>query len=278
MKNQILKVACIQMCSSESVEDNLTEAEKLIQQAAFNGASLIVLPEYFISIDSDPTAKLKFQEPLNKGVIQIQIAEWAKTYQVWIFAGSIPTQSDDPKRPFSTLGVFNSEGELVSHYHKIHLFDALIDDAKGASQLNAYFESKFCKAGTVPQVVDTPWGKVGLAICYDLRFPELFQYYQKEQVDLIVCPAAFTVPTGEAHWEVLLRARAIETQSFVIAAAQAGEHQSGRKTYGHSMAVDPWGNIIGELQQEQGILLAELDFSEVKRVKTNMPILQHKRL
>jgi nitrilase len=279
-----VNVSLIQMCSSDDLNNNLQDAEQFIEQAANENADIIVLPEYFPFMGLKDRDKLQHQErfeqsPLkDKGddheqPIQTMLSRLAKKYGVWIVGGSIPVQSNDEQRPFARCLIYNTEGEAVGHYDKIHMFDVEVDDKH-----SRYCESAGTLPGKNPVVVETPWGKVGLSICYDLRFAELYRHYANQDVSLIFVPSAFTVPTGAAHWEVLLRARAIENQSFVIAAAQAGEHANGRKTWGHSMVVDPWGRIVGELQQQPGVLTLELDLDERTRLVQKMPVQQHRVL
>ncbi len=268
-----LTVGIVQMCSRVSVADNLAQAERMIKKAAEQGASLVVLPEYFPLMGHREDDKRDIQETMGDGPIQSSLQRWAKANSIWIIAGTIPIQSTDPKRPYGRTLVFNQKGECVAHYDKIHLFDVNVDDSQGS-----YCESKGTCAGAKPTVCDTPWGKLGLAVCYDLRFPELFRYYAEQGVTLVALPAAFTAATGRAHWEVLLRARAIENQCFVLASAQGGEHENRRETWGQSMVVDPWGTIVGQLAQDPDVLIATLDLNRTQELAQKMPVLQHRKL
>lgn len=279
-----VKVSLIQMCSSDDLNKNLQDAEQFIEQAAKENAAIIVLPEYFPFMGLRDKDKLQHQERfvpahLSQNIeepeqpIQSMLSRLAKKHGVWIIGGSIPVQSNDDQRPFARCLVYNGEGELAGHYDKIHMFDVEVDDKH-----SRYCESAGTMPGKHPSVVDTPWGKAGLSICYDLRFAELYRHYADKDVSLMFVPSAFTEPTGNAHWEVLLRARAIENQCFVIAAAQAGEHANGRKTWGHSMVVDPWGRIVGELQQQTGVLTLDLNLDERTKLAHKMPVQQHRVL
>jgi nitrilase len=268
-----LTVGIVQLCSGVSVADNLSHAKQRIAQAAEQGAQLVVLPEYFPVMGHKEEDKRSIQEVMGLGPIQSHLRDWAKTYGVWIIGGTLPIQSSDPKRPFGRTLVFNERGECVAHYDKIHLFDVQVNDSQGS-----YCESRGTYPGSQPTVCETPWGKMGLAVCYDLRFPELFRYYATQGVTLLALPAAFTATTGHAHWEVLLRARAIENQCFVLASAQAGHHQNGRETWGHSMVVDPWGTIVGQLAQQPDVLIAKLDLRMPQELAKKMPVLQHRKL
>ncbi len=271
--NPLLNVALIQMCSSSSHENNLTFIEEKITETCQAPTDWIALPEYFPIMGMKEKDKLPIVEEQGRGPIQSLLGSLAQKNNVWIFAGSMPIASEDPQRPYGRCLIFNSEGECVTHYDKIHLFDVDVGD-----NIGSYFESKGTQAGTHPVICETPWGKVGLAICYDLRFPELFRYYAQNEVDFFVIPSAFTEKTGAAHWELLLRARAVENQCFVLAPAQGGLHENGRQTWGHSMVVHPWGNIIAELQQSPGILRCQIDCREISDLRRNMPVHQHRCL
>ncbi|MCO7224056.1 carbon-nitrogen hydrolase family protein [Pleionea sp. CnH1-48] len=270
---QSLKVAVVQMCSSTDVSDNLAFVEQLAKEAWHKGAEWLVLPEYFPLFAKREQDKMSIVEKAGSGPIQHRLEQLACQYKLWIFAGSMPIASGDVERPFSRLSVYNNKGLQCAHYDKIHLFDVDVDDGH-----RTYRESANTLPGDQPVSCDTPWGKVGLAICYDIRFPELFRVYAEEEVAFVVLPAAFTVTTGRAHWEVLLRARAIENQCFILAAAQSGRHQNGRETWGHSMIIDPWGDTVAELEQESGLLICELDIHRLTEVRSQMPVLTHRQL
>lgn len=267
-----LNAAAIQMCTGIDVTENLVSAEALVAQASEQGANLVVLPEYFPFMGEDLSAKLAIMEPAGNGRIQQAMSNWAKQYGVWLVGGSIPIISDIPGKPFARCYVFNEQGKIVTHYDKIHMFDVQVDD-----NIQHYRESDYSLAGEGPVICDTPWGAMGIAVCYDIRFPELFRYYFEHNVSLVVLPSAFTVPTGRAHWEVLLRARAIENQCFMIAAAQSGLHENGRETWGHSMIVDPWGKIITEIESQTGAAVASLDMALIEQLAEKMPVKQHRK-
>ncbi|MBM5570410.1 MULTISPECIES: carbon-nitrogen hydrolase family protein [Deefgea] len=262
-------VAALQMISTPVVEQNLATARRLIAQAAAEGAQLLVLPEYFAIMGQRDTDKLALQEEFGTGPLQDFLAQAAREFGVWLVGGTIPLRSASPDRVMNSCLAFNPHGECVARYDKIHLFG--FDN--GAE--------RFCESDTIApgsQVVtfDTPFGRVGLSICYDLRFPELFR--SVGDVDIWLLPAAFTATTGRAHWEVLLRARAIENQCFVIAPNQGGLHPTGRETYGHSLIVDPWGQVLNCLPEGEGLVLAELKASQLERVRKTLPALAHRLL
>lgn len=249
-------MAAIQLSSGMDLADNLAQAADLLAQAAGQGAVMAVLPEMFplLGQGEDFTqAKNLLQETEGKGFIQDFLFEQARRLKLWIIGGTLPLKSQDPHRPFASSLVITPEGKIAARYDKIHLFDAVL------SETEAYSESEATLPGKKAVLVDTPCGKMGLSVCFDVRFPELYRELYAQGAELFVVPSAFTVPTGIAHWEVLLRARAIENYAYLIAAAQVGTHGQGRKTYGHSMIIDPTGKIIASLESEPGFLLAEID-------------------
>lgn len=269
-----LKIAAIQMVSTPEVTENLATADRLIAEAAAAGARLVALPEYFPIIAAQDATRLSAREPFGKGPLQDFLAEAATRHGLWLIGGSIPLSAEDPGKLRNSCLVFDPGGHCVARYDKIHLFGF----RKGEE---AYDEAATIEAGpSQPVSFLLPWAgktlRVGLAICYDLRFPELFR--AMVPLDLIVLPAAFTETTGRAHWEVLLRARAIENQCYVLAAAQGGRHPTGRETHGHSMIVDPWGEVIARLPKGEGIVLAELDPARLDAVRASLPALAHRRL
>lgn len=267
---QDFRVAALQTVSSASVDDNLLQAGQLIQRAAGDGASLLVLPEYFCLMGHHDTDKVSIREKPGSGPVQDFLAEQAQRYGVWLVGGTLPLESPDADRIYNTTLVFNPAGEVVARYDKIHLFGF----RKGTE---AYDESVSIRPGeNLPQSFETPIGKVGLSICYDLRFPELYRAFGA--VSLIVVPAAFTYTTGSAHWETLLKARAIENQCYVLAAAQGGKHQNGRRTWGHSMLIDPWGDIIDCAAEGPGIAAGTLDPQRMADVRNALPAWQHRVL
>lgn len=262
------RLAAIQMNSGTDPQHNLQRAHEGVQQAAQQGAQLVLLPEMFLSLDGSRYAQIA----ADPGYVQT-LAGWARQYQLWLVAGAVPmTSPDGDPRVRSASLVFNDQGELVARYDKIHLFDADVGDAH-----NRYRESERFAPGEELVVVDTPVGKLGLAICYDLRFPGLFQRLREQGAEIISVPAAFTYTTGEAHWQVLLRARAIETQCYVLAANQCGWHDDQRRTWGHSQIIDPWGQVLTELADEPGVVVADVDLELLADVRRRMPLEQHKR-
>ena len=267
------RVAAIQMASGPNVSANLTEAGRLIAQAADAGATLIVLPENFAIMGREEIDKVKQQEQPGQGPIQEFLAEQALKHRVWIVGGTIPLQSDEPDRIRAACLLFNDQGEQVARYDKVHLFDVHLEE-----NAETYNESRTIQPGREAVVVDTPFGRLGMAVCYDLRFPELFRRMADEGVDLVALPSAFTAITGRAHWDVLVRARAIENLVYMVAAAQGGYHINGRETYGHSMIVDPWGVVLDELSNGNGFVTAEIDPKRIADTRRNFPALQHRKI
>lgn len=264
-----ISVAAIQMVSSPDVADNLRQARELINEAADSGAKLISLPEYFCFMGTSDRQKLEIKEQPGSGPIQDFLAEQACKYQIWLAGGTLPLSCPDPQRVFNTTFVYGPDGQSAARYDKIHLFNF----QRGAE---AYDESIAIRPGQSVQALQLPWGRVGLSICYDLRFPEL--YRALGQTDLILVPAAFTYTTGKAHWELLLRARAIENQCYVLAAAQGGQHVNGRRTWGHSMLVDPWGEIIDVLPEGPGVVSGTIEPERLAQVRASLPALRHRVL
>lgn len=268
-QESIFKVAAIQMASSPQVPSNLTEAKRLIQIAAKEGAKLVVLPEYFCIMGMKDFDKVTVREMPNDGPIQKFLAKTAKEYKVWIIAGSVPLVSNFPNKVRNSCLVYNDKGEQVARYDKIHLFGLDLGTEH-------YHEENTIESGDQIVTVDTPFGKIGLSICYDLRFPEL--YRAMGEVDMIVVPAAFTDTTGKAHWETLIRARAIENQCYVVASAQGGYHLSGRETHGNSMIVDPWGVVLDRLARGSGVVLANINRNYLQSLRQSLPALKHKTI
>ncbi|WP_444994648.1 carbon-nitrogen hydrolase family protein [Aliikangiella sp. IMCC44359] len=268
-----LTVAAIQLTSGVDLVDNMKTVAQYISEASKKGAQLVVLPEYFGIMGKNESAKLKVAEEHLKGEVQQFLSLQAKQHQVWLVAGSHPVVSAKKNKPYGRCYVYSPEGECICWYDKIHLFDVHVAD-----NTNQYSESKFCTPGNQVVSFDTSWGKIGIAICYDLRFPELFRELVKQGVKIMVIPAAFTAVTGEAHWEVLLRTRAIENQIFVVAAAQAGLHDNGRETWGHSCIISPWGEVLAVRDLKPGLVLAKLDLSYQQKYRNEFPVLSHTRL
>jgi nitrilase len=267
------RVAAVQMTSVADVETNLRSARASLEQAAGQGARLAVLPENFAFMAPDESARCALAEADQAGPIQEFLAGSARELGLWIVGGTIALKSPDHERPFSACCVWDDAGRRVGRYDKIHLFDVRVPDSS-----EAYRESRRTTAGSNPLVLATPFGQLGIAVCYDLRFPELFRCMLDCGVDLIAVPAAFTQRTGQAHWHTLLRARAIENLSYVIASAQAGEHPGGRLTYGHSMIVGPWGEVLAEAAPGPGVVSAGIDVDYLQRLRVQFPALTHRRL
>lgn len=265
----IVKIAGIQMASGPQVSANLSEAERLIEIAAAQGAKLIALPEYFAIMGLKDTDKVKVREKEGNGQIQRFLAKMAKKHQIWLIGGSVPLETDDPKKVRNSCLVFDPSGKLAARYDKIHLFNLDLGNEH-------YHEDDTIEAGDRIVVLDTPLGRVGLSICYDLRFPEL--YRAMGEVDLIVVPSAFTDTTGKAHWETLVRARAIENLCYVLAPAQGGYHLSGRETHGNSMIVDPWGVVLDRLPRGSGVVIAGINPAYQASLRKSLPALQHRTL
>ncbi len=268
-KRKGLRVAAIQMASGPSVSANLEEAARLIEDAASKKSELIVLPEYFCIMGMKDTDKLTVREQPGDGQIQRFLSDTAKRLGVWLVGGSVPLASPETDKVYNSCLVYADNGEQVARYDKIHLF--------GLQLGNEYYaEEKTIKAGSQVVTVDSPFGRIGLSICYDLRFPELFRMMNK--VDIILAPAAFTAITGKAHWEVLVRARAVENMAYVIAPGQGGYHVSGRETNGDSMIVDPWGVVMERLPRGSGAVVATIDPEYQSSLRANLPALDHRIL
>ncbi|MDP2169316.1 MAG: carbon-nitrogen hydrolase family protein [Rhodocyclaceae bacterium] len=269
-----LRLAALQMISGPDLAPNLATAARLIGEAAGRGAQLVALPEYFPIIEASQETRLAVREAEGVGPVQDFLAAMAQQHGLWIIGGSIPLLADDPLKFRNSSLVFDPAGRRVARYDKIHLFGF----RKGQE---SYDEAATIEAGApMPTTCDVSCGagllRVGLSICYDLRFPELFR--QMGELDLIVLPAAFTDTTGRAHWEVLLRARAIENQCYVLAAAQGGRHPGGRMTHGNSMIIDPWGEVLARIDKGEGVIVAELDPARIAEVRESLPALRHRRL
>jgi nitrilase len=262
-------IAAVQMVSGPRVADNLAAAAHGVAEAAAQGARIVALPEYFPIMGMAEGDKVKVREADGHGPIQEFIAATAKQHGIWLIGGSIPLEAKDPHKVLNSTVVYDPAGQRVARYDKIHLFGF----QKG---LERYDEAASIEAGSEPVAFDTPYGRIGLSICYDLRFPEL--YRQLAPVDLIVVPAAFTETTGRAHWEILLRARAIENQCYVLAVGQGGKHENGRETHGNSMIVDPWGTLVDRKLKGPGVVLGLLDHGFIAETRGNLPALKHRVL
>lgn len=267
------KIAAIQMASGPRRDANLGEAERLLQIAADHGARLAVLPEYFAQFGLPEQERVAAAEKPGAGTVQDFLARVADSTGMWIAGGSIPLVDPvEARRVRGACLLFDDHGNIVTRFDKMHLFDVHIPERD-----EHYEESSWTAPGNRVSVADTPFGRVGLAVCYDLRFPELFR--RMTGVDMFVLPAAFTAATGKAHWEVLLRARAIENLAYVVAAAQGGFHANGRETWGHSMIVDPWGGILAQRTEGGGgVIVADIDRERLGTLRRTFPVLDHRQL
>jgi len=266
-----MRVAALQMTSSADVRANLAAAAELLEAAARAGAVLAVLPENFAFMGLHDADKRKVAEGEGSGPIQDFLAGAARRLQLWIVGGTVPLQRAPEERVAAASLLFDSDGRRVARYDKIHLFDVNIPGRQ-----ERYLESAHIAPGREPVVVDTPVGKLGLTVCYDMRFPELFRRLSGAGAQLFSIPSAFTAPTGRAHWETLLRARAIENLCYVIAPAQAGIHQSGRETYGDTLIVDYWGRVLGRKPRGQGIVVQDIDLARQAEARASFPALDHR--
>ena len=294
-----MKIAAVQMVSGPSLQPNLQAAAALVSEAAAAGARLVALPEYFCLLGRRDTDKLEVAEAPGRGPIQQALAGWAREHGIWIIGGTLPiaataggaaaasgtaaAASDDAARAAASAGpapaaralnrsvVVAPDGRFVAHYDKLHLF--AFDNGR-----ESYDEGRTLRAGERPVAVQCGPLRVGLSICYDLRFPELYRALMQPPCDLLVVPAAFTHTTGQAHWEILLRARAVENQCYVLAAAQGGTHENGRRTWGHSMVVDPWGEVLAVRDEGEGVVVADVEPARIEAVRRQLPALAHRRL
>ncbi len=267
MQSSELVCAVVQMVSGPQWEENRQQAESLLQQAVAQGAQWVLLPENFAFMGLQDADKLALAEEEGQGPIQTWLTEQAKGLGIWLLGGSIPLRAPHGRCTASLLGL-DPTGRIRARYDKIHLFDVSLADGE------SYCESKTIAPGLNPVTLDSPWGQWGLSICYDLRFPELYRSYAG--ANFLAVPSAFTRQTGQAHWEVLLRARAIENQCFVLAANQGGRHANGRETWGHSMIIDPWGQVLAHWETGPGLALANCSLTQLQQVRTSIPALQHR--
>jgi nitrilase len=264
-----VRVAAIQMVSAPEVAANLAAAGRLIAEAAAAGAQLVALPEYFCILGRHETDKVKVREIEGAGPIQDFLAAAASRHRVWLVGGTLPLVAGDANKVRNACLVFDDAGRRVARYDKIHLFGLELEE-------HSFDEARSIEPGSGPVALDTPFGRIGLSVCYDVRFPEL--YRAAGEVDAWFVPSAFTALTGAAHWDVLMRARAIENQCYLIAPAQGGLHPNGRRTWGHSMVVDPWGEVLACRAEGEGVVLAELDAARLAEVRQSLPALQHRTL
>ncbi|KQW45783.1 MULTISPECIES: carbon-nitrogen hydrolase family protein [unclassified Roseateles] len=264
-----MKIAALQMVSGPDVAANLATARRLLEDAARRGAELAALPEYFCLMGMQDSDKIALAEVEGDGAIQAMLAAAAHDLGLWIIGGTLPIKSTTSERVRNSTLVFSPGGERVARYDKIHLF--AFDNGR-----ESYDEGRVLEPGNQPTSFDAGGVKVGLSVCYDLRFPELYRTYAG--CDLLAVPAAFTYTTGQAHWELLLRARAVENQCYVVAPAQGGQHANGRRTWGHSMIVDPWGQVLSVLAEGEGAVVAEVDPARLTQVRQQLPALGHRKL
>ncbi len=263
------KIAAVQLISRPELAPNIESVQRLVAEAVKQGAEMVVLPEYWGIMGHSDKDKVALREELGSGPMQECMINLAREHKIWLVGGTVPLATSDANKVWNSTLVYNPQGELVTRYDKIHLF--------GFTQgKEAYNESNTILHGAQVTSFDAPFGKVGLSICYDLRFPELFR--AMTPCSLLLVPAAFTHTTGQAHWEILLRARAIENQCYVLAAAQGGQHENGRRTWGQSMLIDPWGNIVAQLSEGEGVVVGEIDLEKIAVVRGNLPALQHRKL
>jgi deaminated glutathione amidase len=265
----VARIAAVQMASGPNIKGNLNEARRLIAIAAEQGAKLVALPEYFAIMGMQDRDKVALREEEGKGPIQEFLSATAKKHRIWLVGGSVPLVSSRPDKVRNSSLVYDDKGKLVARYDKIHLFGFEMGKER-------YAENQTIEPGKEIVTVDSPVGRLGLSICYDLRFPEL--YRAMKEVDIILVPSAFTETTGKAHWETLIRARAIENLAYVLAPAQGGYHLNGRETHGDSMIVDPWGVVIDRLTRGSGVVTGGVNLAHLKRLRQSLPALAHRTL
>lgn len=269
----MVKAAAVQMASGPNVNANLIEAGRLISMAVDAGAQLIVLPENFAIMGLSEQDKVQVRESDGQGPIQDFLAEQAARHGIWLVGGTIPLHSSAPQKVRAACLLYDDQGQRIARYDKIHLFDVRLADHD-----ENYHESASIEPGEQVVVADTPFGRLGLAVCYDLRFPELFRQMTDQGADIFAVPSAFTAITGSAHWELLVRARAVENLCYVIAAAQGGYHVNGRETFGDSMIVDPWGSVLDRLARGSGFVISEINQTFLESTRRNFPALEHRKM
>ena len=267
----MINVAAIQMVSTTTVNENLNIAQKIIAEAVSKNAKFITLPENFALMARQNNDYQAIIEKFGDGPLQFFLSEQSKQHHIWLLGGTIPLESDKSDKALAASLLYNSEGECVVSYEKIHLFDVLVNELDDES----YNESNIFEPGDELVVAQTEIGNIGLSVCYDLRFPELYRKMHDDDVQIITTPSAFTATTGEVHWETLLRARAIENLCYVIASNQGGMHENERETWGHSMIVDPWGKIIACVDRGPGVAIAAIDLDKQIKLRNNFPALSH---
>ncbi len=267
------KISAIQLNSGPNIQVNLYDVKSFVEKIADSDSKIIVLPENFALMPENDNDYIKYAENLGDGQIQNYLSELAGRYKIWIVGGTIPIKSSDSKRVMASTITYDDKGERISAYNKIHLFDVTLPKSK-----ESYNESKYFMPGDKIEVIDTPVGRAGIACCYDLRFPELFRFQHDQNIELIIIPASFTEQTGKVHWETLIKARAIENLCFVVSSCQGGYHINGKKTYGHSMIVSPWGKTLDIIEKGKGFISSEIDLSRLKSLRENFPVLDHMKL
>jgi nitrilase len=268
-----MRVSALQMNSQTNVQANLQQADGLLARAAAEGTRLAVLPENFSCLGAQDADRLAATEAPDDGLAQAFLIEQAKRHSMWIVGGTVPIRNNDGKRIYSRSLLVGPDGTIHARYDKLHLFDVDVPD----NAAETYRESDTTAPGSGPVVADTDFGRIGMTVCYDLRFPALFHRLSVLGMDVLVVPAAFTVPTGRAHWHALLQTRAFESLVYVIAAGQWGEHANGRLTWGHSGVFSPWGECLGMLEEGVGIVTADVDFARQKELRQKFPVLAHRR-
>lgn len=267
------KLGAVQMATGPNVNANLCEAERLIKEAVDNGAKLVVLPENFAFMGQHDQDQLAQRETDGTGPLQTFLARVAKQQRIWLVGGTIPMVAENPNKVRAACLVYNEQGERVARYDKIHLFDVTLPGVD-----ERYHESATVESGNQIVVIDSPFGRLGVVVCYDLRFPELFRTLLDAGVEVLAIPSSFTAITGKAHWETLVRARAIENLAYVVAAAQGGFHLNGRETHGHSMIVDPWGTVLAQVPRGRGVICCAMDREFQDSIRRNFPTIHHRRL
>jgi len=265
----VTRIAAVQLASGPNVKGNLQESARLIEMAAAQGAKLVALPEYFAIMGLRDTDKVRAREKPGEGPIQDFLSATARRHGIWLVGGSVPLACANPDKVRNSSLVYDDKGKLAARYDKIHLFGFEMGKER-------YEEERTIEPGQDVVTVDTPFARLGLSICYDLRFPEL--YRAMKGVDIILVPAAFTETTGKAHWETLIRARAIENLAYVLAPAQGGYHLNGRETHGDSMIVDPWGVVLDRLPRGSGVVMAGINMQHLKKLRASLPALTHRTL
>lgn len=274
----MINVAAIQMVSTDAVDENLEIAEKLIAEAVSKDVKLVTLPENFPLMGREDSERLAIVEPFGNGPLQTFLSKQSKQHQIYLLGGTIPLQTEKPDKVYATSLLYSPNGEYITHYNKIHLFDVLVDESLSKSGEESYKESDTFEPGDELIVAETDIGNIGLSVCYDLRFPELYREMHKDDVQIITVPSAFTATTGEAHWESLLKTRAVENLCYVIASNQGGTHVNGRETWGHSMIVDPWGVILASIDNGPGVAIASIDLDKQAKLRKHFPALSHIKL